>query len=83
MSVALTREQLRQRIDLLETLEGVMSAVDDVSGVEFEPGEQHALDMQISARDPRKSPVAFAQALPADVVLAGLQVMRAKLEGML
>lgn len=76
----LTREALRQRIDLLEALESVLSATDDVSGVEFDPGERAVLDIQISACDDMKSPVTFAHALPLDVVLAGLQAMREKLE---
>lgn len=83
MSAVLTRDQVRQRIDLLEALSDTMSAIDDVSGVEFEAGEQHALDVQICARDSKKSPVAFAHALPPEVLLAGLQAMREKLEARL
>lgn len=83
MTAVLTREQLRQRIDQLEALDGVMSAIADVSTVEFEAGEQQALDLHISARDMKKSPVAFVHVLPPEVVLAGLQAMRGKLEGML
>lgn len=82
MSAVLTRDQVRQRIDVLEALTDVMSAIDDVSGVEFEPGEERTLDVQIIARDAKKSPVAFAHAMPPEVVLAGLQAMRVMLEGM-
>lgn len=81
MSAAtLTRDAVRQRIDALEALSDVMSAIDDVSGVEFDEGEQQVLDLQISDRSQKKSPVAFAHALPPDVLLAGLQAMRAALE---
>lgn len=71
MSAVLTREQLRQRINLLEALETIMAAIDDVSGVEFEACEPHALDLHINTRDVKKSPVASARALPPEVVLAG------------
>lgn len=80
-TATLTREQLRQRIDTLEALEGVMAAIDDVSGVEFEPGEPRYMDMQISTRSD-ELPVAFANGLPQEVVLAGLQAMREKLEAL-
>jgi uncharacterized protein YjhX (UPF0386 family) len=80
MAVALTREALRQRIDLLEALESVMAAIDDTSGVEFEDGEERVLDLQIGDRSQQKQVVASAHAIPHDVLLAGLQAMRAKLE---
>ena len=83
MSAVLTRQQVRQRIDLLEALENLLSATDDVSSVEFDPGERHDLDLSINARDEKKSPVAFAHALPQEVVLAGLQAMSGKLEALL
>ena len=67
----------------LEALKNVMSATDDVSGVEFDAGERHELDVMVNARDEKKSPVAFAHALPQEVVLAGVQAMRGKLEAML
>jgi hypothetical protein len=81
-AATLTREQLRQRIDTLEALEGVMQAIDDVSGVEFGSAEQHLLDMQFRDHNPGKLSVAAVHALPQEVVLAGLQAMRAKLEAM-
>lgn len=83
MSTVLTRDEVRQKIDLLEALENTITVIEDVSSVEFEAGEQHALDMQVTARDTKKSPVAFAHGLPHDVLLAGLQAMREKLEGRL
>lgn len=74
----LTREQVRAKIDLLEALEGVMSALDDVSGVEFADGEQQTLDLGIC--DSSKKAVAFAHVLPPEVILYGLQAMRGWLE---
>lgn len=81
MSAAtLTREAVRQRIEQLEALSDVMSAIDDVSGVEFDEGEQRTLDLRVNAHGGNNSPVAFAHALPPDVLLAGLQAMRGALE---
>ena len=76
----LTRDEIRQRIDHLEALHDVLNAIDELQGIEFDPGEQHRLDLTISARDERKSPVTFAHALPPEVLLAGLQAMRRHLE---
>lgn len=73
--------EVRQRIGLLEALDGILAAIGDTSAVEFDAGEQQLLDLRVSARNARRSPVAFAHALPKDVLLVGLQAMRAMLEG--
>lgn len=83
MSAVLTRNQLRQRIDTLENLHDVMGAIDDVSGIEFEPGDDGLLDVTISDRGPKKSPVTFVHALPPAVVLEGLRAMERALQAML
>lgn len=78
MSAALTREQIRIRIDLLEALQCVIGAIDDVSVFEFDPDERRfiGVDMQTD----NGNTVAFVHYMPPEVVLAGLQAMRTKLE---
>lgn len=83
MSAVLSRTEIRQRIDLLEGLHDVMGAMSDVSDVEFEPGESALVDLTISDRGEKKSPIAFAHALPPAVVLEGLRAMQRALEAQL
>jgi hypothetical protein len=79
----MTRQELREQINLMEALENVISAIDDVSSVEFEPGEEAVVDLGVSDRTPRKAPIAFAHGVPHAVALAGLHAMQRALEQML
>lgn len=83
MSSVLTRDKIRQRIDTLEGLHDLMGAINDVSDVEFEPGQSALVDLTISDRGEKKSPIAFAHALPPAVVLEGLRAMQRALEAQL
>lgn len=76
----LTREQVRQKIDTLECVEDLIRCIDDVSGVEFEANEPGTLKLQVAAQGSDVA-VAFAYGIPPSVLLAGLQAMRAALEG--
>ena len=76
-----TREQLRQRVDTLEQLEGVMAAIDDITSAGLAAGER--VDVGVSDRSMEKRAIAVAHALPPDVVLAGLQAMQHELVGRL
>jgi hypothetical protein len=80
MTATLTRSEIRQRIDHMEALESVLTAIDDVSSVEWEPGDGGLLDLNVTDRSMKKAPVSFVHALPQEVVLAGLQAMRKALE---
>jgi hypothetical protein len=75
MSEVLTREALRERIDTMERLESVLSAIEDVSSC-----EEPQVDLTFCDRSPQKSPVAFAHGMPCHLVLAGLRAMQAELE---
>jgi hypothetical protein len=79
----MTRDQLREQINTMEALDGVMRAISDVSGMEFEPGEPAEINIEFFDRSPRNTPVGFAQAIPHDVALAGLRAMQQALEQML
>jgi hypothetical protein len=76
----MTRDQLRNRIDIEERLFDVMSAIDDLSATEFAPHERELVALQITDRDLSKLPIAAASALPRDIVLVGLQAMQKELE---
>jgi hypothetical protein len=77
----MTRDQIRQSIDLLENLHDVMQAQDDVSDVEFEEHEAKVLHLRVCYGD-EEQPVTFMHRLPPEVVLVGLSAMRAELERM-
>lgn len=73
----LTREQLRKRIDTMEQLESVLTAIDDVGVVEY---DQDSINVTFSERSGEQHPVAFANGLPPSVVLVGLCAMQKELE---
>jgi hypothetical protein len=75
----MTRDQLREQINTMEALDGVLAAISDVSAVEFHPGET----IELALSDREKAPIAYAHAVPPDVALAGLRAMQRELEQML
>lgn len=79
--MSLTREALRAKIDALEALSDVTGAIDDVGGVDWEPGEAESLDLSITTHTASLA-VAFVHSIPPAVVLAGLRAMQAELERM-
>jgi hypothetical protein len=80
MTATLTRSEIRQRIDHMEALESVLSAIDDVSSVEWEPGDCDQMNLAVTDRNGSQASITFVHALPQEVVLAGLQAMRKALE---
>jgi hypothetical protein len=80
MTATLTRSENRQRIDLLEARESVLRAIDDVSFVEWEPGDRDEMNLAVTDRNGAQLSITFVNALPQEVVLAGLQAMRKALE---
>jgi hypothetical protein len=79
----MTREELREKINLLEILDGVLSAIEDFSSVEYGEGEERSVDIAISDRSPKKAEIALAHRVPHGAVLAGLRAMQRELEQML
>jgi hypothetical protein len=79
----MTRQELREQINLMEALENVISAIDDVSSMEYEFGEEACVDIAVADRTPRQTPIAFAHRVPHAVALAGLHAMQRALEQML
>jgi hypothetical protein len=79
----MTRQELREQINLMEALENVISAIDDVSSVKYEEGEEASVDIGVSDRSLRKAPIAFAHRVPHAVALVGLHAMQRALEQML
>jgi hypothetical protein len=80
MTATLTRSENRQRIDLLEALESVRFAIDDVSSVEWAAGDRDEMNLAVTDRNGSQLSITFVHALPQEVVLAGLQAMRKALE---
>lgn len=76
--LTLTREQLRRRIDLLEALESVMRAIEDVD--DDSSHDEELIDIQVTDRSNEKAAIAVAHALPRSAVLTGLQAMRHQLD---
>lgn len=75
----MTREQIRERINLLENLNDLAQSIEDVGDVEFDPGEQGLVDIAITCRDDKRS-IATVLGLPPAVVLAGLRDMLATVQ---
>jgi hypothetical protein len=78
MTVTLTKEQIRARIDYLECAHDVQQAMNDVEGAEWEPGEAQALNLSISTRE-HGSEISFVNNVPPSVVNAGLRAMEQEL----
>jgi hypothetical protein len=77
MSAVLTLETLRNDIATREALIDLMRAEEDVSEVDCD------VPMHITiTKGSAKTPVSFAHAIPRDVLLVGLRVMRAAMEQM-
>lgn len=77
MAEVLNREQIRERIGLLEALESVSASVEEVQEIDWKPGE--LMDLRIVDRSPSQLHVSSVRALPLPVVLAGLNAMRSEL----
>jgi hypothetical protein len=69
-----TREELRERINLMEGLEDVIGAIDEVSSLQWEEGQSRTL--RIRFFDNKNEPVAYAWPIPQEFVLIGLRAMR-------
>jgi hypothetical protein len=69
-----TREELRERINLMEGLEDVIGAFDEVSSLQWEEGQSRTL--RIRFFDNKDEPVAYAWPIPQEIVLIGLKAMR-------
>jgi hypothetical protein len=80
MTATLTRSEIRQRIDHAEALESVLRSIDDVSSVDWEPGDRDEMNLAVTDRNGQQLSITFVHALPQEVVLAGLQAMRKALE---
>jgi hypothetical protein len=77
-----TREQLRARIDLLECLEGVTVAIDDMEGNELLDATR--LRLRVSKIVGNGEPIcAYAHGLTPALVLVGLRAMQSHLEAAL
>jgi hypothetical protein len=64
--------------ELVECLQDVITAQDDLRNVEFDLGEAHQVDINITASSDAKG-ITFVHRLPLAAVLAGLRTMQTEL----
>jgi hypothetical protein len=79
----MSRDELDEQINVREVAKDVLSAIDDVSGVEFESGKRREIDIGFTDRTRQKASISFVHAVPQSVVLAGLEAMRKELESIM
>lgn len=82
-TATLTRDELRKQIDTMEALDSVLSAIDELSGLELERSEPPEVDITLFDRTMSKAPITTASAIPYPVAFAGLRAMQRMLEQML
>jgi hypothetical protein len=70
----MNREQLRERIDALECLGEILSAIDDM------PGTEDPLGITLTERGGEKLPISFVHNVPPEIVLIGLRAMQQAME---
>jgi len=74
MSAAtLDRAEIRRRIAALELMADAQSAIADVESVEFEPGEERTLKLEIMANG---GAVAFVVGVPPEAMVRALRALQ-------
>jgi hypothetical protein len=79
MSSVLSRESLRERINLMEALEGVVGAIEDMGTALLGAGES----VKVEIKDREGALITAAHAIPHEVLNAGLRAMQSQLQSML
>lgn len=69
-----TREEIAQQLALLEQMQDVQQAIEDLADVEFKPGESGLIDIHVTCRDDGKG-ITFVHGLPPELLVFGLREM--------